>query len=69
MSEPVLNRREEVWVRVWAAVSGSSGCTSTKTATAWAEKALEEFDKRFPEPQRVVVVETQGPRGRQVDLG
>lgn len=39
--------REEVWLRIYAALAGALGANGP-TARDWADKALEEFDKRFP---------------------
>jgi hypothetical protein len=43
-------KRKEMWLNVWAAVASSSNCISTETCTKWADKALREFDNRFPKP-------------------
>lgn len=42
-----LDAREEVWLRIYAACAGALGCDGP-TSRDWADKALEEFDKRFP---------------------
>lgn len=47
MAPRVLDAREEVWLRIYAALAGALGCNGP-TARNWADKALEEFDKRFP---------------------
>jgi hypothetical protein len=39
--------REEVWLRIYAALAGALGCDGPN-ARAWADRALEEFDARFP---------------------
>lgn len=39
--------RQEVWMRAWCATSNANDCKSPQTATAWADKCLAEFDKRF----------------------
>lgn len=43
----VLTAREEVWLRIYAALAGALGADGA-TARAWADKALEAFDERFP---------------------
>ena len=43
----VVPGREEVWLRIYAALAGALGADGA-TSRAWADKALEEFDKRFP---------------------
>lgn len=41
--------RAEFWVKAWVETSNSTSCTSSNTATVYADRMLEEFDKRFPE--------------------
>lgn len=40
--------REEVWLSAWLGVATSSNCTKMAVPTEWADKCLEDFDKRFP---------------------
>jgi hypothetical protein len=41
-------QRKELWVSAWINTANAANCSATETATKWADKALEEFDKRFP---------------------
>ena len=43
----VLDAREEVWLRIYAALAGALGVNGP-IARDWADKAVEEFDARFP---------------------
>lgn len=40
-------QRKRLWADAWVHVASASDCKSHDTATKWADKALEEFDKRF----------------------
>lgn len=41
--------RCEIWAEAWNSVAGSDNCTKKDTPSIWANKMLEEFDKKFPE--------------------
>jgi hypothetical protein len=41
--------RAELWSRVYAGIAGALAQTQD-VATRWADKALKEFDERFPRP-------------------
>lgn len=51
--------REEVWLSAWIGVARSSNCVRVSTPAEWADRCLEEFDKRFPQP-----LPTDGSEGR-----
>jgi hypothetical protein len=40
--------RRKVWCDAWSSTANANDCKSTKTATAYADAALEAFDERFP---------------------
>lgn len=44
-------QRKELWCRVYVAYVTASNSTEIDGATAWADKALERFDERFPNPK------------------
>jgi hypothetical protein len=46
-------QRKMLWATVWAATASASNCRESITATTWADKALKEFDIRFPKSIRV----------------
>lgn len=54
--EPTVSRetsareqaRMNLWISVAASVGGSFGAREPEAMTRWADKALEQFDKRFP---------------------
>lgn len=39
--------RQNVWLKAWCAVASSQSCEYYEIATDWADKCLEDFDKRF----------------------
>ena len=39
--------RRELWSRAWTYTASANDCKSTKTATVYADAALEAFDNRF----------------------
>ena len=41
--------RMQVWVEAWTLTAASDSCIKLETPTIYADKCLEEFDKRFPE--------------------
>jgi hypothetical protein len=43
-------QRKQLWIDAWVKVAGASNCVKTETPTSWADRALEEFDKRFKQP-------------------
>jgi hypothetical protein len=40
--------RKELWCNVWVAVAGASNSTRSDIVTTWADRALKDFDERFP---------------------
>lgn len=40
--------RAELWAQAWRDVATSDSCREPRIAAIWADKFLEEFDKRFP---------------------
>lgn len=44
-------QRKRLWANAWVHTASATNCTQTETATKWADKALDEFDKRFPSPE------------------
>lgn len=44
-------QRRQLWADVWVGTASANDCKSPKVATGWADKALDEFDKRFPREQ------------------
>lgn len=43
--------RKQFWCEAWLAVASSDSALAPKTPVTWADDALREFDKRFPEPK------------------
>lgn len=41
------NKRKEIWMNAWCATANANDCKTSGVATAWADRALEDFDKRF----------------------
>jgi len=42
--------RKHFWCNVWIATASANDCKKSDVATRWADAALQDFDKRFPEP-------------------
>jgi hypothetical protein len=42
--------RKHLWCNAWVSTANANDCKSTDVATRWADAALRDFDKRFPEP-------------------
>lgn len=42
-------QRKQVWVSAWTAYTTASNSTSVDYAQKWADRALKDFDERFPE--------------------
>jgi hypothetical protein len=40
--------RKELWCNVWVAVAGASNSTKSELVSLWADRALRDFDERFP---------------------
>ena len=40
-------QRRHLWASVWASTANANDCKSPQVATTWANKALEDFDKKF----------------------
>jgi len=40
-------QRREAWVTTWALTASAANCTKPDQATKYADKMLEEYDKRF----------------------
>lgn len=40
--------RKQIWINAWSATANAVTCLDTKSATDWADSALQDFDKRFP---------------------
>ena len=51
-SEKGIDYRKQLWVEVAVAVASSDNATRPSSMTTWADFALSEFDKRFPEVNR-----------------
>lgn len=45
--EAFEEKRHNVWLQAWSAVANANDCKSSSTATAWADRALNDFDQRF----------------------
>ncbi len=43
----IKQTRMDFWTAVWIAVANSDICAERAVPTDWADKALEEFDRRF----------------------
>lgn len=43
-------QRKKLWCDVYVAYVTSANSTSSEYGKNWADKALQEFDKRFPKP-------------------
>ena len=43
--------RQQLWVNAWCSVANANDCKEAASATNWANKALQDFDKKF-EPLR-----------------
>lgn len=41
--------RKELWIKVVVAVASASNATRPSSMHEWADKALAEYDKRFPQ--------------------
>lgn len=42
--------RKELWIKAWVGTACAVTCTNPEAATKWADKALADFDDRFPKP-------------------
>lgn len=60
MTYPKGNIREKFWADVWVAVASDPQTVEKAIPTGWADSALEEFDKRFPQMQTFKISETTG---------
>lgn len=43
--------RKKLWADVWAYTAGASNSTHAEACTKWADRALKDFDERFPKPK------------------
>lgn len=43
--------RKQLWVNVASAVARAEAAKSASSPASWANRALDEFDKRFPMPK------------------
>lgn len=50
MKQEHENKRKEMWINAWASIA----CTNPSLATEFADKALNDFDERFKEPEEIV---------------
>ncbi len=46
-------QRKSLWANAWVHVASAANYVNYSTATAWADKALHDFDRRFPEPKEI----------------
>ena len=44
--------RQEVWLRAWCAKASDPKIDHAETPTDWADRCLEDFEKRFGEDDR-----------------
>ncbi len=44
---PVLTKEEHVWLQAWINVARADNCTSSSTATTWANNCLKDFQAKF----------------------
>lgn len=47
MNKNIEDIIKQLWVDAWVAVASSSNCSSVSVPASWADKAVEEFKKRF----------------------
>lgn len=45
-------QRKQLWIDVWVNVANASNCNNVQSPTKWADIAIQEFDKRFPQPKK-----------------
>ena len=47
LNKDYATQRKQIWIAAWMTVASSPYATSREVATAWADKCLRDFDKRF----------------------
>lgn len=51
MNKDIEQQRKELWCAAWVATARSDSCVNDDTPTKYADKALKDFDERFPKPE------------------
>jgi len=45
--------RRDFWIKAWCSVASASDCHDSSVPGDWADRALRDFDEKFPKPLTV----------------